>query len=63
MLNIGKRDSHTQSRRMISKDERVKMDEVPLFDFDDLVTATNNFHSSNKLGQGGFGSVYKVFLS
>ena len=26
-------------------------------------SATNNFHLSNKLGQGGFGSVYKVMVA
>ncbi|PIA60770.1 hypothetical protein AQUCO_00300351v1 [Aquilegia coerulea] len=31
--------------------------ELPLFDFNTVATATNNF--SNKLGQGGFGPVYK----
>jgi hypothetical protein len=25
-----------------------------------LVAATENFHDTNKLGQGGFGAVYKV---
>ncbi|KAJ4813331.1 Serine/threonine-protein kinase [Rhynchospora pubera] len=33
--------------------------EVPLFTFDCLAIATNNFGSSNKLGAGGFGLVYK----
>ncbi|CAI9292657.1 unnamed protein product [Lactuca saligna] len=33
--------------------------ELPLFDFSTLVTATNNFSNENKLGQGGFGCVYK----
>ncbi|CAH1448383.1 unnamed protein product [Lactuca virosa] len=33
--------------------------ELPLFDFSTLVTATNNFSNANKLGQGGFGCVYK----
>ncbi|XP_028801030.1 G-type lectin S-receptor-like serine/threonine-protein kinase At1g11330 [Neltuma alba] len=55
----GETDSHGQSQRMINQDEEVKMNELPLFDFEDLVTATNNFHSANKLGRGGFGSVYK----
>ncbi|KAF5207898.1 Cysteine-rich receptor-like protein kinase [Thalictrum thalictroides] len=31
--------------------------ELPLFDFNTVAAATNNF--SNKLGQGGFGPVYK----
>lgn len=30
------------------------------FDFTTLVVATNNFSNENKLGHGGFGSVYKV---
>lgn len=34
--------------------------ELPLFDMNTIVDATNNFSSSNKLGEGGFGSVYKV---
>jgi len=37
-----------------------ELHELLLFDFERLATATNNFHESNKLGQGGFGPVYKV---
>lgn len=37
--------------------------DMVMFSFDDLVTATNNFSDENKLGQGGFGHVYKVFVS
>ncbi|XP_028084321.1 G-type lectin S-receptor-like serine/threonine-protein kinase RKS1 [Camellia sinensis] len=33
--------------------------ELPLFDLTTIVAATDNFPSSNKLGQGGFGTVYK----
>lgn len=40
-----------------------KLQEICLFDFHDLVVATNNFHCSNKLGQGGFGPVYKGKLT
>ncbi|MBA0569147.1 hypothetical protein Golob_006602, partial [Gossypium lobatum] len=44
--------------------ERGKGDlEVPLFDFQTISIATNNFSLQNKLGQGGFGAVYKVSLS
>ncbi|RVW76141.1 G-type lectin S-receptor-like serine/threonine-protein kinase [Vitis vinifera] len=57
------------SRRWISKQRdsellgddvnQVKLEELPLLDFEKLVSATNNFHEANKLGQGGFGSVYR----
>ncbi|KAK1556706.1 hypothetical protein Q3G72_010490 [Acer saccharum] len=38
------------------------LQDLPLFDFEKLATATDNFHSSNKLGEGGFGPVYKGIL-
>lgn len=31
-----------------------------LFDMETIRSATSNFSDDNKLGQGGFGSVYKV---
>lgn len=31
-----------------------------LYDFSQIKEATGNFSSENKLGQGGFGPVYKV---
>ncbi|KMZ70050.1 S-locus receptor kinase (SRK) [Zostera marina] len=34
-------------------------DEISLFDISVISSATNNFSSENKIGQGGFGSVYK----
>ncbi|GLT52410.1 hypothetical protein SLA2020_257550 [Shorea laevis] len=33
--------------------------EIPLFNFSSVSAATNNFSASNKLGEGGFGPVYK----
>ncbi|XP_020988834.1 receptor-like serine/threonine-protein kinase SD1-8 isoform X1 [Arachis duranensis] len=33
--------------------------ELPMFDFDTLTMATNNFSQNNKLGEGGFGNVHK----
>ncbi|KAL1188297.1 G-type lectin S-receptor-like serine/threonine-protein kinase [Cardamine amara subsp. amara] len=49
----------------VSKDDwknNLKSKDVPgleFFDMKTIQTATNNFSLSNKLGQGGFGSVYK----
>ncbi|XP_028804404.1 G-type lectin S-receptor-like serine/threonine-protein kinase At1g11330 isoform X2 [Neltuma alba] len=39
--------------------KQVKIQDLSLFDFRKLATATNNFDIANKLGQGGFGPVYK----
>ena len=36
--------------------------ELPLFELATIVSATNNFSINKKLGQGGFGPVYKVNL-
>ncbi|XP_020985825.2 G-type lectin S-receptor-like serine/threonine-protein kinase At4g03230 [Arachis duranensis] len=33
--------------------------EVPYFDFESIVVATDNFSDANKLGRGGYGPVYK----
>lgn len=33
------------------------------YDFDTIIEATNNFSDGNKLGEGGFGKVYKVLYS
>ncbi|XP_059439287.1 G-type lectin S-receptor-like serine/threonine-protein kinase At1g11330 [Corylus avellana] len=38
---------------------QVKLQDLPLFNLQELASATNNFHLSNKLGQGGFGPVYR----
>ncbi|KAK9935463.1 hypothetical protein M0R45_022566 [Rubus argutus] len=39
--------------------ERIAQQEQKVFPFETLVAATKDFHPSNKLGQGGFGPVYK----
>ncbi|GMN49722.1 hypothetical protein TIFTF001_018877 [Ficus carica] len=44
-------------------DDSTKDSDVPLFDLHTIAVATENFSVDNKLGQGGFGSVYKGMLS
>lgn len=36
--------------------------ELPLLSFSSIADATDNFSLANKLGEGGFGPVYKVCL-
>ncbi|KAL3344054.1 hypothetical protein AABB24_023474, partial [Solanum stoloniferum] len=45
----------------INKSKNDDLD-LPLFDFATILDATNNFSLSNKLGEGGFGPVYKGAL-
>ena len=69
-LRKGNRNSFVQSKfdetpehpshRVIEELTQVQQQEMFVFDFKRVATATNNFHQSNKLGQGGFGPVYKV---
>ncbi|XP_009345308.2 G-type lectin S-receptor-like serine/threonine-protein kinase B120 [Pyrus x bretschneideri] len=41
---------------------RQKDQELPLFSFSSIQTATNDFAKANKLGEGGYGPVYKGLL-
>lgn len=42
---------------------RSKDIELPLFDLSTISKATDNFSINNKLGEGGFGPVYKVIIT
>jgi len=42
------------------EEEDKKGIEVPFFDLEIILQATNHFSDENKLGRGGFGPVYKV---
>ena len=37
--------------------------DVPFFDLDSILAATDYFSEENKLGRGGFGPVYKVIFT
>ncbi|KAJ1379168.1 putative serine/threonine-protein kinase [Sesbania bispinosa] len=54
--------SEIQSQRVTGVEKQVKLDELPLFDLEVVAIATNNFHTANVLGKGGFGPVYKGLL-
>ncbi|TYJ48098.1 hypothetical protein E1A91_A01G036100v1 [Gossypium mustelinum] len=40
----------------------VKLQQLPIINFEEIATATNNFNHAKKLGQGGFGPVYRGTL-
>ncbi|XP_042030175.1 G-type lectin S-receptor-like serine/threonine-protein kinase At1g11330 isoform X2 [Salvia splendens] len=42
---------------------RDNLEDIPLFKYEELANATNEFSEANKLGKGGFGPVYKGVLA
>ena len=48
------------SRRDLDGTRRNSNSNLPLFNLRTIIAATDNFSIANKLGQGGFGPVYKV---
>ncbi|KAL3624701.1 hypothetical protein CASFOL_031369 [Castilleja foliolosa] len=59
----GKRGSIEISSVISSMHENDKSIDVPFYDLNIILSATDNFSNANKLGQGGFGPVYKRLLS
>ncbi|XP_078166072.1 cysteine-rich receptor-like protein kinase 10 isoform X2 [Carex rostrata] len=59
----------TQEERMLATNNEIlnqwnskRSSDFPLFDFSQIANATGNFSLDNKLGEGGFGPVYKGLL-
>ncbi|KAL9460113.1 hypothetical protein AB3S75_003335 [Citrus x aurantiifolia] len=48
--------------KQTKRSKKKEVDELPLFSFSSVSTATNKFSDANKLGEGGFGPVYKGVL-
>ncbi|CAN1775114.1 G-type lectin S-receptor-like serine/threonine-protein kinase At4g27290 [Linum perenne] len=55
----GSADSGQDLYVKVAKSELEKAEGLPIFDLNTVAAATNNFSVSNKLGEGGFGPVYK----
>ncbi|ONI18612.1 hypothetical protein PRUPE_3G226700 [Prunus persica] len=62
-INRAQLDSERQVQELIDtgefKEEDEKGIDVPFFDLQSILDATDNFSDANKLGQGGYGPVYK----
>ncbi|KAI4332164.1 hypothetical protein L6164_017094 [Bauhinia variegata] len=56
---------YTRRRKLKGKEDegRQEVMELPFFNFVTIATATNDFSIDNKLGEGGFGPVFKGTLS
>ncbi|BFG30994.1 hypothetical protein CerSpe_172680 [Prunus speciosa] len=62
-INRVQLDSKRRVQELIDADEFKEEDEkgidVPFFDLQSILDATDNFSYANKLGQGGYGPIYK----
>ncbi|KAL8241145.1 hypothetical protein R6Q59_014500 [Mikania micrantha] len=61
MLYSWRRKKKSYNKSLVNKYQKHDSD-LPFFSLNEVVKATSNFSVSNKLGQGGFGAVYKGVL-
>ena len=59
-LSISSEPTRNEQSEVKRQRKHKKEVDIPLFSFSSVSAATNNFSVSNKLGEGGFGPVYKV---
>ncbi|KAL9462988.1 hypothetical protein AB3S75_000904 [Citrus x aurantiifolia] len=50
------------NNKQTKRSKKKEVDRLPLFSFSSVSAATNKFSDANKLGEGGFGPVYKGVL-
>nr|POF05619.1 g-type lectin s-receptor-like serine/threonine-protein kinase [Quercus suber] len=62
LFQIGSNVAEFDEDKPEDRYNRKKDHELPLLSFSCMATATNNFSDENKLGEGGFGPVYKGAL-
>lgn len=60
LLELGETQIGSHYSYILREEKQVESKEFPLFPFDLTVEATQHFSDENKLGEGGFGPVYKV---
>ncbi|KAJ4718602.1 Receptor-like serine/threonine-protein kinase [Melia azedarach] len=61
-MNLEAGNTELNERNKRRRGRKKEVDELPLFSFSSVSAATNNFSHTNKLGEGGFGPVYKGVL-
>ncbi|KAK9924630.1 hypothetical protein M0R45_032989 [Rubus argutus] len=60
---LGKKRANSEIISNVSVGDGKNDTELPVFSLRSILAATNNFSESNKLGEGGFGHVYKGIVT
>ncbi|GAB2231029.1 hypothetical protein Droror1_Dr00027316 [Drosera rotundifolia] len=61
-FSSGKKATSSPKRRVDEVLDVSGVDNIKLFSYNEIRTATSNFNPANKIGEGGYGSVYKGVL-
>lgn len=59
-MQVGSSDLSFEGNEYERENVDSESEEMNLFNFSTILVATNKFSPENKLGEGGFGPVYKV---